>query len=92
MNFHVVHTLITEMGRIVIETKTLVPLLTAAMASWALAISKGDFGRVNLESEVHIVFFKSVEDRPEALRKIGESCVPERLRCRRKPVKRMPDA
>src|SRR4051794_3544692 len=88
---HVIDALVTEMGRVAVETETLVSLHRGDGALCGGDVER-DLGRMNFEGEVHVSFVEGFEDRAEALGKVSETRVPVRLRRRRKSVDRMPDA
>ena len=88
--FHIIHPLIAEMRGIVVETKPLVMPHRLERAFGRCDV-EGNFGRMHLEREIHIHFFKGIKDRQPTLGKVLVALVVIFLRGRRKRINRMPD-
>lgn len=72
--FDVIDTLITEVGRIVVETEAFVVLHSFERTLRGGDI-EGNFGWVNFESEIHVFFVKRIKDGSETFSKILETVV-----------------
>ena len=87
---HIVHALITEVRRVVIETEARMIFHRFERALGGGDV-EGDFRRMHLEREVDVFLFEHVEDRQPAFGEIGKAFVQKILVRRRKGVKRVPD-
>ena len=88
---HVVHALIAEVRRVVVEAEARVVLHRLERALGGGDV-EGDFRRMHFEREVDVFLFEHVEDRQPAFGEIGEALVQIFLVRRRKGVERVPDA
>ena len=83
--FHIVHALITEMRRVVIETKARMILDRFERALGGNNV-EGDFRGMHFERKVDVFLFKHIEDGQEAFGEVGITFVPEILIGRREAV------
>ena len=86
---HVVHALVAEMRRVVVEPEATVALHRLDRALRAGDVER-DLGRMHLEAEVHVRLVECLEDGQPALCEIVEALLPVRLRRGRKGVDRVP--
>ena len=70
--FHVIHALIAEMRRIVIETEARMILHRRQRAPGGGDV-EGDFRGMDFECKVDVLLFKHVEDGQPAFGKVGEA-------------------
>ena len=88
--FDVVHALIAEVRRIVIESEALV-ISNRSQRALGGSDVECDFRGVDFEREIHIDFFKRIEDRQPALGEVLEAFFVILLRSWREGVDGMPD-
>src|SRR5262249_21306007 len=89
--FHIIHVLVAQMRRIVVEAETLVPLDRVDRTLGAGDV-ESDFRGMHLERKIDIFLVKSIEDRRPAPGEIVEAFLPVLLIGRRKRIDAVPDA
>ena len=87
---HIIHALITQVRRVVIETEARVTLHGFERTPGRGDVER-DLRRVHFQGEVDVFLFKAVENRQPPLREIGKALVQIFLAGRRKGVERVPD-
>ena len=88
--FHVIHPLVTEVGRIVIKSEALV-MIHRCESAMSRSYVERDFGGMHFQGEIHVQTVKDFQNRQKAAAKIIESFLKIILTGRRKRVAGMPD-